>query len=291
MPSSLPPLGRRIIAIALAVSGATFIGALPAVADAAPAATPPAAITADSVPSDGILSAAIDKLRAEASDPASLQAALAILQSIGQRAEVSAPVASPAAGSPTDFLTLLNTANALLNKLGVQTFVNPSVAFNCVDPTADNPFGLAPAVSGAVAGPWAAPGISLPTIPLVNIDPNVVQSGQVLYGFVPAGLTADTNPKGMQVAWFNINTFKGGFVDMGPSGQTLLDTWTANIPEQFRGLANNALQPIANALTVNGSRLAPVATDHGTVLSAVFGNVQNGSHSCFFFPMVGIVQA
>ncbi|WP_026303513.1 hypothetical protein [Jongsikchunia kroppenstedtii] len=291
MPSSPLPLRRRIIAIALAVSGATFIGALPAAADAAPAATPQTAITADSVPSDGILSAAIDRLRAEASDPASLQAALAILQSLGQRSQVSTPVASPAAASPADFATMLAAANALLNKLGVQTFINPSVAFNCVDPTADNPFGLAPAVSGAVAGPWAAPGISLPTIPLVNIDPNVVKSGQVLYGFVPGGLGADTNPKGMQVAWFNVNTFKGGFVDMGPSGQTLLDTWLANIPAQFQGIARNALQPIANTLTVNGSRLAPVDTDHGTVLSAVFGNVQNGNRSCFFFPMVGIVQA
>lgn len=296
MPASKAPLRTRLIAIGLAVSGAALLGALPAaVADPAPAGTTtPAAttaITADSVPSDAILSAAIAKLRAIASDPASLRAAEAILQSIAQRSQVSAPVATQAAASPTDFMSMLGTANAVLNKLGVQTFLNPSVSFNCVDPTADNPFGLAPAVSGAVAGPWSAPGVTFPRIPLVNIDPNIVKSGQVLYGFVPGGLAGDSNPKGMQVAWFNVNTFQGGFVDMGPVGQTLLDSWLANFPPQFRSVASTVLTPIAQTFSLNGSRLAPVNTDHGTILSAVFGNVQNGTHNCFFFPMVGVVQA
>ena len=51
------------------------------------------------------------------------------------------------------------------------------------------------------------------------------------------------------------------------------------------------ISAVVNNVSVKGARLAPVETGNGTVLSAVFGTVQNGNRSCFFFPMIGITQA
>ncbi|GAA2066990.1 hypothetical protein [Williamsia deligens] len=215
------------------------------------------------------------------------------------------PVASPegaaaaALASPTltatsgaDVVTLLDQANKTLRALGIQPFLNPSVAFNCTTPTPSNPFGLLPAAGGAIAGPWAAPGLSLPNIPLVNIDPNVVKDGQTLYGFVPAGVTSDPTATGMQVAWFNTATGKFGIAQMGKAGQTLVDAWLKNVPASpLKTMAANTLSGIVNTIAPAGSRLAPVDTGKGTVLSAVFGTVNNGGRSCFFLPMVGVTNA
>jgi len=200
--------------------------------------------------------------------------------------------ATPSAASGTDVLALLSEANAALRKLGIQPFLNPSVAFNCVAPTASNPLGIAPAAGGAIAGPWAAPGVTLPKIPFVNIDPNVVKDGQTLYGFVPAGITSDPTATGMQVAWFNANTGKYGVAGMGKAGQTLMDQWLSNVPAgPIKTGAAMVLGNLVNALAPAGSRLAPVDTGKGTVLSAVFGTVNNGGRSCFFLPMVGVTNA
>lgn len=289
--SNSPLIRRGIIALAITASASLM---LPATAGAEP--VPPADLTLTaptSVPSDQVLAKAIAELQKTKKDPGSLSAAKAILGGVPQLAAtpaaepVPAAAATPAA-SPTDVVTLLAGANETLRKLGIQSFINPSVAFNCTDPTEANPFGLLPAVGGAVPGPYFLPGITLPA----GIDANLVKSGETLFGFVPAGITKDGNGTGMQVAWFNINTFQGGFVDMAPVGQTLVDIWLAKVPNgPLKDVAQKLLTPIANSLSVPGSRLAPVKTGNGTVLSAVFGTVENGSRSCFFLPMIGITQA
>ncbi|WP_328858449.1 hypothetical protein OG579_06095 [Williamsia herbipolensis] len=193
--------------------------------------------------------------------------------------------------SGQDIGALLAQANDTLRKLGIQPFLNPSVAFNCVAPTSTNPFGLAPAVGGAVAGPYSAPG--LPALPMINgIDPNIVKSGETLYGFVPAGITPDANTAGMQVAWFNINSGKGGFAQMGDASQTIIDRYLAGVPAgPIRDVAVATVKTVLTTIAPAGTRLAPVATGKGTVLSAVFGTVNSGGRSCFFLPMVGITNA
>ena len=102
----------------------------------------------------------------------------------------------------------------------------------------------------------------------------------------------------MQVAWFNVNTFKGGFEDMAPVGTTVVDKidrageeGQEPQPPPKKPRSRRSSAPLAKALSLPGSRLAPVETGNGTVLSAVFGTVQNGERSCFFLPMIGITQA
>ncbi len=197
---------------------------------------------------------------------------------------------TPSATSGADVLALLSDANAALRKLGISPFLNPSVAFNCVAPTESNPLGLLPAAGGAIAGPWSVPGVTLPRFPLVDIDPNVVKDGQTLYGVVPAGVTGGPSATGMQVAWINISTGRSGVASMGEAGRTLTDQWLAKVPAgTIKSAAAAVLGNLVDALAPAGSRLAPVDTGHGTVLSAVFGTIDNGGRSCFFLPMVGIV--
>ncbi|MBA4025266.1 MAG: hypothetical protein C0482_23170 [Gordonia sp.] len=287
-----PLIRRGVVALAIAASAAVMSPA-PAVADP----VPPADLTLTaptSVPADKALSAAIAQLQKTRVDPEALAAAKAILGVGSQlpttmpvKSEVAAPTATPAA-SPTDVLTLLAEANSALRQMGIQSFINPSVAFNCTEPTPDNPFGLLPAVGGAVPGPFFLPGLKLPAA----IDANLVKDGETLFGFVPSGITKDGAAGGMQVAWFNVNTLQGGFADMAPVGTTLVDIWMKKVPDNpFKGQIKAALTTFANRLSVPGSRLAPVKTGNGTVLSAVFGTVENGNRSCFFLPMIGITQA
>lgn len=287
MPNS-PLIRRGVVAVAIAASAALMS---PALAVAEPA--PPADLTLTAptgIPADKDLSAAIAQLQETRLDPEALSAAKAIL-GVGSQlsaTEVAAPTATPAA-SPTDVLTLLADANNTLRQMGIQSFVNPSVAFNCTAPTPDNPFGLLPAVGGAAPGPFFLPGLKLPAA----IDANLVGSGETLFGFVPSGITKDGSASGMQVAWFNVNTLQGGFADMAPVGTTLVDIWLKKVPDSnpFKGRIKDALTTFANRLSVPGSRLVPVKTGNGTVLSAVFGTVENGNRSCFFLPMIGITQA
>ncbi|SIS03192.1 hypothetical protein [Williamsia sterculiae] len=286
----------RTATAALAVTAASCLALGTAQASAAPTAPSPATgSTFAATPATSALVSALAELTSGGGDKAAIAAARALLGQAGQvpvaTTADTAAGATPAA-SPTDLIGLLNTANTTLRALGIQPMLNPSAALNCTAPTADNPFGLVPAVSGAVPGPWSAPGVALPTV--AGIDPNVVKDGQTLYGFVPAGITTDGTAKGMQVAWFNVNTFKGGFADMGKVGTTLVDAWLAKVPANlpFRDQIKAALSSLVTKVDVTpGVRLAPVDTGHGTVLSAVYGTVQNGNRSCFFFPMVGLVKA
>ncbi|OZG30396.1 hypothetical protein BH683_004455 [Williamsia sp. 1138] len=287
-----PLIRRGVVALAIAASAAVMSPAL-AVADPVPLAD--LTLTAPtSVPADKALSAAIAQLQKTRVDPEALAAAKAILGVGSQlpttmpvKSEVAAPTATPAA-SPTDVLTLLAEANSALRQMGIQSFINPSVAFNCTEPTPDNPFGLLPAVGGAVPGPFFLPGLKLPAA----IDANLVKDGETLFGFVPSGITKDGAASGMQVAWFNVNTLQGGFAEMAPVGTTLVDIWMKKVPDNpFKGQIKAALTTFANRLSVPGSRLAPVKSGNGTVLSAVFGTVENGNRSCFFLPMIGITQA
>jgi hypothetical protein len=220
-------------------------------------------------------------------------AAPATAAPVGTESAAAAALGTPnlAATSGTDVLALLDTANKTLRGLGIQPFLNPTVAFNCTTPTASNPFGLLPAAGGAVAGPWSVAGVEFPPIPLVKIDPNVVKEGQALYGFVPAGVTSDPTSTGMQVAWFNTATGKFGLAQMGKAGQTLVDAWLADVPASpIKDIAAKTLSGIVDKIAPAGTRLAPVSTGKGTVLSAVFGTVNNGGRSCFFLPMVGVTN-
>jgi hypothetical protein len=287
MPNS-PLLRRGVVALAIAASGALLA---PALATAEPAAPADSTLAApQNTPSDAELAAAIASLEKKPSDPAALAAASALLSGTGQLpttpGTTAAPAATPAADT-SDLFSALAEANESLRKLGIQSFINPSAAFNCTDPTESNPFGLVPAVGGAVPGPYFLPGLTLPG----DLDSDLVKDGETLFGFFPAGITSDGSATGMQVAWFNVNTLKGGFVDMAPVGTTIVDILLKNVPADIQKFIKQPLTDLANSVSVKGGRLAPVETGNGTVLSAVFGTVQNGSHNCFFFPMIGITEA
>ncbi|MGU3293748.1 hypothetical protein [Williamsia sp. M5A3_1d] len=266
-PMSIRTRARRAslrTGVAAAISAAAIAVA------AAPAGAAPATVPAgQTTPADSVAAAALSALTGNS----------AVTQQ-------QTPTASG-----QDIGALLAQANDTLRKLGIQPFLNPSVAFNCVAPTSTNPFGLAPAVGGAVAGPYSAPG--LPALPMINgLDPNIVKSGETLYGFVPAGITPDQNSAGMQVAWFNINSGKGGFAQMGDAAQTIIDRYLAGVPAgPIRDAAVATVKTVLTTIAPAGTRLAPVATGKGTVLSAVFGTVNSGGRSCFFLPMVGITNA
>ena len=192
-------------------------------------------------------------------------------------------------------------ANAVLKQLGITPFT-PTIGA-CTD------FTFPLAVGGAVAGP-KTPG--LPDLPLLGIkngdltlnvlgtdhDLNAVKKGEVLYGFVPVGLINDSGDKsGMRVAWFNVNTFKGGLGEpMGGLSDTILDAvakriTAAGVP---KALADGAVSPLKTALNIlpsNGVRGGLVDTGAGTVLSAIYGTVKKGDATCFFFPSLGIATA
>lgn len=223
-----------------------------------------------------------------------IKAALALFKGV-PRNELSAPVPIAAADpvpaadpSPADYAALLKEANDSLVKLGIQPALNPSFALNCTAPTADNPLGVVPGVAGAVPGPW--PSNKLPSLKIPGVTKDAVNAGEVLFGFVPVGLDKD-NGGAVQVAWFNIKTFQGGFVTMKDAATTLTDTMLKGVPAGIgRTLAEKAIKAVVNSVTVPGTRLAPVKTGEGTVLSATFGTVKNGANSCFFFPMLAITE-
>ena len=288
-PARRPAARRRLAVTAAALCTVGALAAAPALtatADAAPTAATSSADTAS--PSVAQLTSAARRLPAHSVAASAAESILAA----GGATPATPSGATPAAG-PTDVLSGLAAVNAILKTLKVQPFLNPSVSFNCAVPTADNPLGIVPGVSGAVAGPWTL-GTSLPTVG--GFDPNIVKSGDTAFAFVPSGITSDTVGSGMQVAWFNVNTLQGGFAQMGKLSSVVLQTWLAALPTDLppilRVPAVAALTRIAQSLdTMPGMRLAPVKTGHGTVLAAVYGTVDNGGRSCFFFPMVGIVNA
>ncbi|WP_410876480.1 hypothetical protein [Nocardia sp. A7] len=195
-----------------------------------------------------------------------------------------APNATPAAG-PGDLLGAYQTVVETLKAMGIQPFLYPTVAANCTGDGA----GLVPAVAGAVPGPWPAN-----TLPIPGLDLSAVKSGQTLFTFLPYGLapdTAATKTSGMQVAWLNISTGRGGMASMGPIADIVRAMVPPEVPAELRPLAETAIRDfLFAAIPVGGVRAVPVDTGRGTVLAAVFGTTDNAGRSCFFFPTVGITE-
>nr|NIL81767.1 hypothetical protein [Rhodococcus kroppenstedtii] len=98
------------------------------------------------------------------------------------------------------------------------------------------------------------------------------------------------NKSGMQVAWFNVNTLKGGFADMGGLADVISSEIIDGLPAPIQGPARDLVQRNLAAFPSAGVRLAPVATGSGTVLAAVFGQVTHDGKTCAFFPTVGLTQ-
>ncbi|MBJ8347711.1 hypothetical protein [Antrihabitans sp. YC2-6] len=185
--------------------------------------------------------------------------------------------------SPADLLGAYQTAVGALRALGVNPFFYPTAAPFCSEGGA--PLGLAPAVAGTVPGPW--PGVNI-----LGQDFNAVKPGETMFAFVPAGVApGGTDSSGMQVAWFNINTLKGGFVPMGSISEVASKAIPAGLPVEAKAIAEAAVaQFLTAAIPLGGVRAVPVETGKGTVLAAIFGTVQNGENSCFFFPTVGLTS-
>ncbi|GEM34014.1 hypothetical protein NN3_50210 [Nocardia neocaledoniensis NBRC 108232] len=194
---------------------------------------------------------------------------------------------APAAytAGPGDLLGAYQSVVATLESLGVQPFLYPTVAANC----AGDGLGLVPAVAGAVPGPWPSNTVQIP-----GLDLTAVKSGQTMFTFLPYGLapdTAATKTSGMQVAWLNISTGRGGMASMGSIADIVRALVPPEVPVELRPLAETAIRDfLFTAIPVGGVRAVPVDTGHGTVLAAVFGTTDNAGRSCFFFPTVGITE-
>lgn len=227
--------------------------------------TAPAIAAAEPIPSADPLAQAVLQLEnTPNADQDSLAAARAVLGA--GVADVQGPLDS------------YNQIVETLRTLGIQAALYPSVAPFC-DDTAGLPLDTAPAMAGAAPGKW--PGIA----PLVD-------EGETLFAFVPIGLDSSQNTSGMQLAWFNVNTLQGGFVEMGTMNQVIDKAYP--LPPKgsvLDGLTNGGLKLAFNAVPGSGGiRAVPVETGKGTVLSAIFGTVQNGERTCFFLPTVGITE-
>ncbi|MEZ5149596.1 hypothetical protein [Rhodococcus zopfii] len=262
----------RLTGAAAVVTAAVAL-ALPTVASADPVAPAEPAPAVDPLPT------VLDALRSSAGvDPTAVAAAEAIAGARGGVTDVAD--ASP--------VTAYQDAVDFLRKLGIEPFLYPTGAPFCND-NSGLPLGIAPAVAGAVPGPWP----NLAPLPLLkDLKINAVDAGQTLFAFVPAAIERDgEDTTGMQVAWFNISTFQGGFVPMGTVGEAAAAAVPDTVPNEFKSLAAGAIsQFFASAVPLGGARVAPVDTGSGTVLAAVFGTVTNGETSCFFLPTVGIVD-
>ncbi|AYJ50862.1 hypothetical protein [Rhodococcus sp. P1Y] len=198
-------------------------------------------------------------------------------------------VAEPTDGNP---LAALDAVNKILTDFGITPFFYPTAAVNCAA-APGAPLGIVPGVAGGAAGPW--PNIApIPGLPALN----AVEKGETMFAFVPAGIVNDSGDKsGMQVAWFNVNTFQGGFADFGGATATLVDSVLNNLDvlPAVKDLVRGPLTEALNVLPAAGARAVPVETGTGTVLAAVFGTVNHkavdgSDKSCFFFPTVGLVN-
>lgn len=194
---------------------------------------------------------------------------------------------------PTDAATVIDgieAANAVLRQFGITPFT-PTIGA-CTD------FTFPLAVGGAIAGPYTPP---IGDLTVLGVDLNAVRKGEILYGFVPAGVFNDSgNKSGMQVAWLNLSTFQGGLgAPMGGITDTIIDAVNKRIDEAgVPGLSaaaqvviNSTLRPALNLIPQNGVRGGIVDTGAGTVLSAIYGTVQKGDATCLFFPSLGIATA
>ncbi|MFI7001848.1 hypothetical protein [Nocardia sp. NPDC050175] len=186
--------------------------------------------------------------------------------------------------APGDLFGVYNTAIDGLRAFGMQPFLYPTAAAYCLN---GNSLGLAPAVAGAVPGPWPKTSVTIP-----GLDLSAVKAGQTMFTFVPYGLNQDgPDTTGMQVAWLNVTSGRGGLASMGPLSTILRAMIPAEVPIALRPIAERAIQDFFfAALPMGGVRAVPVDTGQGTVLAAVFGTVENGGKSCFFLPTVGITE-
>ncbi len=184
--------------------------------------------------------------------------------------------------APGDLFGAYQAALDALRALGIAPFAYPTASAFCLDNTTG---GLAPAVAGAIPGPWPKNTVQIP-----GQDLSAVKAGQTMFTFVPYGLGPDgPNTAGMQVAWLNLNTGRGGTAAMGPLSEVARAMIPAAVPADLRPSAEQAIRDfLFAALPMGGVRAVPVDTGKGTVLAAVFGTVQNGAKSCFFLPTVGI---
>ncbi|MDR2281079.1 MAG: hypothetical protein LBE07_09530, partial [Gordonia sp. (in: high G+C Gram-positive bacteria)] len=185
----------------------------------------------------------------------------------------------------------IEAANALLKKLGITPFT-PTIGA-CTD------FSFPLALGGAMPGPNTP---LLGDMTILGIDLNTVKKGEVLYGFVPVGVFNDSGDKsGMQVAWFNVNTFKGGLgAPMDGLADTLVNATIKRVKELspvpvvdsiVAAAVKTTLKPVLDLLPSNGVRGGLVDTGSGTVLSAIYGSVKKGDAMCYFFPSLGIATA
>lgn len=191
---------------------------------------------------------------------------------------------TPAAG-PGDLLAAYQTVVDTLKAMGIEPFLYPTAALNC----SGDGLGIVPAVAGAVPGPWPTA-----TLPIPGLDLTAVRSGQTLFTFLPYGLAPDTpatDTAGMQVAWLNLSTGRGGLASMGPIADIVAAMIPPEVPAELRPLAEATLRDfLFAAIPLGGVRAVPVDTGHGTVLSAVFGTVTHGERTCFFFPTIGLTD-
>lgn len=204
-------------------------------------------------------------------------------ESLAAKRAIDAIVPTDAAG----VIDSIAAANAVLKQLGITPFT--PTAGVCTD------FTFSPAVGGALPGPTTP---LVGDLTLLRKDLNVVKKGQVMFGFVPTGITADSNDKsGMRVAWFNVNTFQGSIGDpMKGITDVILDAVDARltengIPPAAGKLATAPLRTALNTVPQAGVRGSLVDTEAGTVLAAMYGTVSKGDATCFFFPSLGVVTA
>lgn len=188
------------------------------------------------------------------------------------------------AASPGDWFSAYGQSVEGLQELGVEPFLYPTAAPFCLNSTT---LGLAPAMAGAIPGPWPKFAMDIP-----GLDLSAVKAGETMFAFVPYGLGADTaDTSGMQVAWLNADTGAFGLAPMGSLSQVLRNMVPPQVPVELRPLVEQAVTDFFTAaLPRGGVRAVPVKTGSGTVLAAVFGVVRNGTASCVFLPTVGITD-
>ncbi|MFB7724292.1 hypothetical protein [Nocardia sp. NPDC056100] len=183
---------------------------------------------------------------------------------------------------PSDWFAAYGETLDGLQQLGVQPFLYPTAAPFCLGGTA---LGMAPAVAGAIPGPWPKYAVSIP-----GLDLSAVKAGQTMFAFVPYGLSPDgADTSGMQVVWFNLTSGKSGFAPMGSLSHVLNGMLPPQIPNELRPMVEQAVHDFfLSALPAGGVRAVPVDTGSGTVLATMFGVVNNAGRSCFFLPTIGI---
>ncbi|CAM4348189.1 hypothetical protein NONI108955_22055 [Nocardia ninae] len=250
--------------VALALAAPTA-GAVPTPPAAAPVPSAAAAVPAGAVPVPSV---------AAAVSPAAAPVPSATADRPAQ----------PGTSTLSDLFGVYNTAVDGLRAAGMQPFLYPTASAYCLNGTS---LGLAPAVAAAVPGPWPRTTIAIP-----GLDLTAVKSGQTMFTFVPYGLGQDgPDTTGMQVAWLNLTSGRGGMASMGPLSSVFGAMIPAEVPAVLRPMAERAIQDFFfAALPMGGVRAVPVDTGQGTVLAAVFGTVENGGKSCFFLPTVGITE-